>query len=140
MKKFSLMLFAASTLFLGCSKDDDNNEDVTKPQAALILPIEDESVNIGDSLFIAGNLSDNEGLAQATMELHPAGDGHSHKFIAEEWEWDTLMLLSGNEASFNFAKVIPAAADTGLYHFTLESIDEAGNKGNTISLDIHIHP
>ena len=140
MKKITLTLLAVSTFMLSCTKDDDNNEDLTKPQAALILPIEDETVNVGDSLFISGTLTDNEGLAQATMELHPAGDGHGHKTIAEEWEWDTLMTLSGKEATFSFYKVIPAAADSGLYHFTLASLDKAGNKGNTISLDIHIHP
>lgn len=142
MKKISLFLLALGALFVGCEKDEGNNDsaDTIKPVIVLSEPLDQEVYAIGSVLHLDGEVTDNTGLSELRIDIHYAGDGHSHGKRSSSWEWDTTVTISGREWKFHYDVDIPQAADSGIYHVMSYAIDAAGNQAEFVSRDIEIRP
>lgn len=144
MKKVLLGLLSLSLLLVACEKDDDDNNsngDTTKPVISLNTPVEDDEVTAGSTLHVDGNITDNSALSEMRIDIHFAGDGHSHgKTRSLEWDWDSTINISGREWDFHYDVPVPAEADSGVYHVLVYALDAAGNQGDFVSREIIVVP
>lgn len=143
MKKISLAL--AALLIIGissCKKDDDNNStptDTTKPTAQLASPADDDEFISGNEITVNATITDDLELSQAKIEIHENFDGHSHmKNGSPEFQWDSIIDLSGKSATLNFKVALPVDIAAGNYHFTMKVLDKQGNEADFIEADIKL--
>lgn len=142
-----LSLFALiSALFISCGDDDDDTtpEDNQAPviESASIEPAHGDEIKQGEYAHIEYHFTDNQALAEARIDIHWAGDGHSHKLAhgdEVEFKWDTIIQLSGTEEEGHFDVKIPYNAKVDPYHLTVEVVDEAGNKPDNFYQDFNIY-
>jgi len=131
------MISIASLATLSCSE----NGDTTKPQIEVLKPAEMEYV-LPDAanplLDLSIIFTDNETLKQAEIEFHQADDGHVHKSLLtdEAGAWDTLLDISGKQASFAKTLDLTPYLIEGIneYHLFIRCTDEAGNLTETSRL------
>lgn len=143
MKKISLAL--AALLLIGvssCKKDDDNNTtptDATKPTAQLASPSDDDEFVSGNEITVNATINDDTELSQAKIAIHSNFDGHSHmKNGSPEFDWDSIVNLSGKTATLNFKIKLPLDIAAGNYHFTMRVLDKQGNEADFIEADIKL--
>ena len=161
MKK-SIILFVLAVLPIAfttsCNKDDDNKIDTEKPQIDASIanssPNNGSVFHFGEVLSVKLRLTDNQGLAAFSIEIHNNFDGHSHstednedEHEAEEHEHhheegedgDAFYYtkdydIPDNNSEFVVDIAIPlpeksADGDNyagGKYHFMLTVTDKAG--------------
>jgi hypothetical protein len=141
--KFFLIGLTALTFtaLASCSKDDG---DTTKPVIVLNEPENEEFFQIGTTLRLDMDLSDNEALGEYKIEIHPAA-GHTH---SRAWMDDSHYEYVGNEISGLKSKHvlrdidIPANVVPGEYHLMVYCFDKEGNEQHafvTIDLDTEEH-
>lgn len=143
MKKISLVLAAILALGISsCTSDEDDKStptDKTKPTAQLTSPADDDEFVSGNEITVNATISDDTELSQAKIEIHENFDGHSHmKNGAPEFEWDSIINLSGKTATLNFKVKLPIDIAAGNYHFTMKVLDKQGNEADFIEADIKL--
>ncbi|MCD8079437.1 MAG: DUF4625 domain-containing protein [Bacteroides sp.] len=79
----SLIVFLSSFSFLLCAVaacDSENDGDTTRPVIRIIAPAEDAYLLIGDEegVLFEAEFSDDIQLASYKIDIHYAGDGHTH--------------------------------------------------------------
>jgi hypothetical protein len=141
MKKLSLAF--AALLLVGissCTKNEDNNpKDTTKPSVQLNNPSDADEFTSGNEITVNATIGDDTELSQAKIEIHENFDGHSHlKNGSPEFEWDSIINLSGKTANLNFKITLPLDIAAGNYDFTMRVIDKAGNEADFIVSEIVI--
>jgi hypothetical protein len=121
----SIIAFALITfLFSSCSKDDD---DKTSP---IISGLEiglgnNKELHQGGELHLEFEVSDNEGLAYYTIEIHP-----EMKSGNMQWEYENRWDFEGspkNDQVHHHEIMVAEDADLGTYHFHLKIADVNGN-------------
>lgn len=136
MKKtiYSILLIVTITSLISCKKDDDaKKKDTTAPVIEKVLingKAADHHVHLhpGDEFELEIHLSDNEELKSSKIEIHHAGDGHSHRMYASPFEYATILELSGKQAHEHLDIKVPDDAADGEYHLTIQAIDASGNE------------
>src|SRR5690554_6879671 len=88
-------LFSAS-----CSSDDNSGTDTQKPTIIINEPTDGRVFHAGDEIHTDIDFMDNVQLASYKIDIHFAGDGHSHKVMHgseghQEWAYETSGTLSG---------------------------------------------
>lgn len=146
MKKFKFIyVFAFASILFSCSDDDNNSADTQKPTITINEPTDGEVLDPGDEIHVDIDFSDNVELASYKIDIHFAGDGHSHNrplgvsdYI--EWEYEVTGTLSGKNDNIHLHIDIPNNVEEGHYHFGVFAVDKAGNQAvQWIELDIHNH-
>lgn len=127
-----ILLFSISWCIFSCGKDDDQKpQDTTPPSVDNVLlnglSTEPELMQ-GDTLDIELLFSDNEALNSAKLEIHHAGDGHSHRKTVSEFSYSEILSLQGTSEEVELKVKIPEDAESGEYHFTVLVLDNAGNE------------
>lgn len=105
------------------------------------------SVTGGETLTFEAIFSDNEALSQYKIDLHNNFDCHGHGSGATPGislpqsqgntvDWSLLIVqnISGKEVVENFRIKVPENVTAGVYHFTIQLIDESGNDASTTSI------
>jgi len=136
MKKLILFgaLFALS--FTACKKED--TPDITKPVIAVTQPAVDSmEISLGADFTIQATLTDDVDLSQWKMDIHSA-DGHSHRITAGAWEMTETGTATGKSYLFSKTVTVPADAELGEYHFTIEATDKAGNAAVPAIIELHL--
>lgn len=130
MKKLiNLSLVAISLFFIACN-DDEIVLDTEKPVVQIITPTDHQEIELGTTLTILAQLTDNVGLSSYKIEIHSAGDGHEHKAKqAESFEYNFEEAI---DQSFmyevNHTVNIPADVTEGHYHVGIMVLDVNGNQ------------
>ncbi|MFN3530479.1 MAG: DUF4625 domain-containing protein [Bacteroidia bacterium] len=136
MKKF-MMLAAVAVIGLSACKKE--TPDTQAPIITVTQPANDHiDKEPGETINIRALITDDTELLSAKIDIHEAG-GHSHRVSGEgEWEWAKVYTISGT--SFNLSEdiVIPADAEHGDYHITIEATDAAGNAATPVVIELHI--
>ncbi len=136
MKKLLFLALSASVLFVSCKKEE--TPDTQRPVITVTAPAADHvDKTPGDTLNIAALLTDNVELLNAKIDIHEAGD-HSHRTTGEKWEWAKVYVISGTEHNLSESIVIPADAEIGEYHITVEATDKSGNAATPVVIELHI--
>ncbi len=144
MKKlnFLLMYFVAALLLVSCSSDDEDDStvqpDTERPVVTLNRPTDGEKFEPGDRIHADGNITDNVALSQMRIDVHWAGDGHSHGKTSNRWEYVEDIDISGTSWDFHEHITIPDDAEDGKYHFIVYALDAAGNQSEWVEIDIYI--
>jgi hypothetical protein len=146
MKKVSLFMMAISLAFVSCDKDDDDdnnqNTDTSKPVVTVMSPSDHSEFAPGDTIHFEAEAVDNKALSEMKVDVHWADDGHSHggkkSSAAEKWDEEFTFELSGREFHVHEHFSIPANADTGMHHFIVTALDEAGNQSEFVEVEIHV--
>jgi hypothetical protein len=136
--KNQILIYTASlfSLFVvqSCSTDDENT-DTTKPFIVLISPEEDQHFHPGETINFHAVFSDNVELASYKIEIHHAGDGHTHKNENAEWYFVYTAPISGNQTTYNALheieipmEIAGEAIEVGHYHLGVYLIDASGNE------------
>ena len=136
MKNISrfFILIIAITALASCKKDDDNKKkDTAAPVIDKVLingkaDMDHLHMHPGDEIELEIHFSDNEELKSAKIEIHHAGDGHSHRTQAAPFSYSTILELSGKQAHKHLDIHIPENATDGDYHLTIQAIDASGNE------------
>ncbi len=136
MKKLfiSSVLIVLSLALVSCKKDDDNKKkDTTAPVIEKVLingKTDNDHIHLhpGDGLELEIHFWDNEELKSAKVEIHHAGDGHSHRMNAVPFAYNSILELSGKQAHEHLDIHIPDNAADGEYHLTIQVIDASGNE------------
>lgn len=130
---YILTFFAAITI-VSCSNDDDNI-DTVPPAIQIVEPHAHEEFEAGHAIHAEIIFSDNEALASYKIDIHYAGDGHSHGFTDdfEEWDYEQEGTLQGSDYTLHANIDIPEEINgkpiqEGEYHFGVFCIDAAGNQ------------
>jgi hypothetical protein len=149
----SLAIFA---LTLAACSDD---KDTTGPEITLKQPQNEAAFARGESIPIEFDLADPSGIKEYKIDIHYAGDEHTHdahshalsiKLAAEEAEnpWEYEYIQDGQnyddyKAGETFISVthttttIPATAQEGEYHLGVLATDLEGNESQ-VYIDIDI--
>lgn len=132
---YSLILATVFT-FQACSSDDDNSADTTKPTIVLNTPTEDQHFHPGETIELNANFTDNLALGSYKIEVHHAGDGHTHKNAnSAEWYYIHTSTIDGNPKTYQATHTIEIptliegdSIELGHYHLGIYLIDAAGNE------------
>lgn len=144
MKKINfIFVFAVVTALFSCSSDDNSGTDTQKPTIVIVEPADGEVLHAGEEIHVDIDFLDNVALASYKIDIHFAGDGHSHEKSMEDhikWAYETNGLLSGKEDSVHLHIPVPENTEEGEYHFGVYATDKAGNQNVVwIEIDIHSH-
>ncbi len=149
MKKHFLIyasLLLGTTFIISCSSDDGGNLDTQKPVIVLNEPTNEQAFHPGDEIFIDADFSDNVALASYKIEIHSAGDGHTHKQTEEgEWSYMETNTIQGNPKNYTANKQIEIPLTVqgieiaeGHYHLGIYLVDTSGNEQQKF-IEIEIH-
>lgn len=139
MKKIvtsALMLsLCMSLVFVACKKEDEE-----KPVIKVSSPTTGKHYHHNDEIHFKAVIEDNEELKEYKIDIHYAGDGHSHKSGGDhvKWEFEDIVSISGEKAEIDRMIKVPDNAEEGKYHFIVEATDAAGNEADFIEIDIEI--
>lgn len=135
-----LMYFLAAAVMVSCSSDDEDDvvADTEAPVVTLNSPTDGEKFEPGDRIHADGEITDNESLSQMRIDIHWAGDGHSHGKTSNRWEYVEDFDISGTSWDFHEDITIPDDAEDGKYHFIIYALDAAGNQSERVEIDIFI--
>jgi hypothetical protein len=134
-----IILFSIITIvsFSSCSDDVDTQNPVIKVNQ----PRDHDNFHTGDVIEFDAEFSDNQELSEMKIDIHYAGDGHTHKSFRYngevEWDWDTIIRLAGQFQHVQFSINIPDNAKHGEYDFLVFCTDKAGNESFVV-LDFDI--
>ncbi len=131
-----------------CSSDDDASVDTQKPVIVLNEPTNEQVFHAGEEIHVDADFSDNVGLASYKIEIHSAGDGHTHDKNANaegEWFYTDTNSIEGNPKNYTAHKniLVPhtvngAEIAEGHYHLGIFSVDTSGNE-QQLFIEIEIH-
>lgn len=143
MKKLKLLLmyFLAVAIMVSCSSDDEDSTEPADTQAPVVSvssPTNGEKFEPGDRIHGDGEITDNTALSQMRIDIHWAGDDHSHGKTATKWEYVEDFDISGTSWDFHEDITIPGDAEDGKYHFIVYALDAAGNQSERVEIDIYI--
>jgi hypothetical protein len=147
------------TAMISCSSDDDAPRDSVAPIITLNEPFEDEIIAPGGEVHFDADFTDNEALQSYKIDIHYAGDGHSHRPITfdedhdhgEEWAFEITGMISGTSANAHMHIDVPTMIEhdgemhpikKGAYHFSVFALDAAGNQSlvvRDIFIEDHDH-
>lgn len=148
MKSNILKYSFAAIIALGiasCSSDDDGFVDNEKPTIQIKEPLNEAHLHVGETINVDALLGDNVALSTYKIDIHFAGDGHTHehKAATTDWAYNVVETIEGdNVKSYQVTKTIeiPDGITSGAYHFGILAIDKSGNEQQSyIELDIVDH-
>lgn len=139
-------LLAGASMFSGCKK-----KDTEMPTIEIVMPnAQEHEVKPGESLLVRVVVKDNEALGSVKLNIHWAGDGHTHEghdhhhgasmTRGEEkvkFSYNYSVDLKGKSATVEQRVKIPANAVESVYHLEVACVDLAGNETGAFQ-EIHI--
>ncbi|MGB6083273.1 DUF4625 domain-containing protein [Moheibacter sp.] len=143
--KNSMLILIGTFGMISCSSDDDSI-DTQKPMIILNQPLDETEFHFGENLHIEAEFSDNVGLASYKIEIHSAGDGHTHKtLVGTEWFHTETHPIAGNPTHYIAQReiLIPSEINgepvlEGHYHLGIYLVDTSGNEQQLfVEVDIH---
>lgn len=133
--KYGLSLVIASFI-ISCSSDDDGVLDTVDPVVLMNSPSNMDEFDPGDEINFDISFVDNVALASYKIDIHWAGDGHTHRPSPMhdhddliEWDFEVTGNLTGTVDQVQMTVPIPENAKHDLYHVGVIVLDEAGNEG-----------
>ncbi len=132
--KTSILLLTA-IFIASCSSSD--SRDTEAPVIVLLTPTEGAKFEPGQTIHADIEFSDNKGLASFKIDIHYAGDGHTHGLRHgehhAEWSYVYEGTLSGTFDDKHLHIHIPTEINghpikEGDYHFGVFAIDTSGNE------------
>lgn len=142
MKNIAFLGLMALSL-IACNSEDNNALDQEKPTVNITLPTEHQVFEPGDEIHVQALLTDNESLASYKIEIHSAGDGHTHSHSVlsandhQEFHYDVSFEISGTSYEVNRSITIPENAEEEHYHLGIFVLDSSGNQ-NQQFIEIYI--
>lgn len=135
MKKIAILSIAALS-FIACNNDDNSSLDQEKPTVEIITPTDHQEYEPGDNINIQALLTDNESLASYKIEIHSAGDGHTHSHSVSsaddhdqvEFHYEADYEINGTTYEVNQTIPIPENAEEEHYHVGIFVLDSSGNQ------------
>jgi uncharacterized protein (DUF1015 family) len=124
--KYSFITLSA--LFITSCSSDDSSLDTTKPEINLISPKDEAHLHLGDEINIEAILKDNIELGAVKIDIHYAGDGHTHNHrsasvkasSSTNTQWNLpkkKQFLQVKEYAYNYKVAIPQEGIVdGAYH------------------------
>jgi len=143
--KNSMLILIGTFGMISCSSDDEN-VDTQKPVIILNQPLDETEFHFGENLQIEAEFSDNVGLASYKIEIHSAGDGHTHRLLSEtEWFHSESHPIAGSPTYYIAQReiLIPSEINgepvqEGHYHLGIYLVDTSGNEQQFfVEVDIH---
>lgn len=144
MARISLSNFLIAFVFLILiSSCVDNPPDLTPPEIDILSispapgsglicgEIDNQliTINPGDSLVLNILMTDDEGLSQYKVDIHPNFDCHGHRTLTSDWSIQQITDLHGVLQTEETIIVRPPANVTaGIYHMAIRLVDLAGNE------------
>jgi hypothetical protein len=144
MKKVNLLAIMALMLTVittSCSSDDGD-----RPTIEFLQPVSQAVYQPGDTIHVHAVLRDNVQLSQYKIDIHYAGDGHTHGVVplsnTVEWLFLQEGALTGTVDTLSAHIPIPTSINgseikTGEYHVGIFVINSAGSDNKTFK-DIDI--
>jgi len=151
MKNKSIYFFLAlfTTFIITSCSTDDGATDTVSPSITIITPQDQDEFELGETIQVKLEFTDDVSLASYKVDIHFAGDGHSHDSRGEYEEWDFEMegTLSGTSQIIHTEIEIPEISNgkpikEGEYHFGVYCLDAAGNETvawRKIKIETHPH-
>lgn len=145
-KFLSMLLLALAVFTYSCSSDDDGTLDSEAPVVVINEPHLEEAFMPGEEIHIDIDATDNVALASYKIDIHWAGDDHSHRPSTmsdddhdhyAEWDFEVTGDLNSTEDHIHMHVDIPIEfmhegemklIKEGEYHFGVIVIDQAGNE------------
>lgn len=130
--KIKLFGIAATLVFVASCKDENVDEDVTKPVISDLEVGANDTIHAGDGIHLEFYAEDNEALDYYRITIHPEGE-EEHKSLSmdEEFEFDSTFYANfqglKNTMVHQHEIMVPEHAEEGHYHFHLTVADKAGN-------------
>lgn len=131
-KKVSFSLLVLLSL-VSCKKDDTADIDRKKP---VISDVSIRNLNgsdhivVGDTLYFECKVRDNKGVSSVKVDIHFAGDGHSHRILTTNLAFTEVFNLDAKMDGFGYQLFVPNNTTPGDYHFTIQAIDLSGNESD----------
>lgn len=143
MKKLFSLLAIIGILFLSCSKDKEEIDDIY-PEISIdfegAFPQNCDTLFRGESFTVVVKLSDNKELGSYSINLHHNFDHHNHSteinqcVMGEEqtpvnpFLYNKAISIDAGTTNYttNLQIEIPADVDTGDYHFMVKVTDKEG--------------
>lgn len=141
-----ILSLAGAVLMGSCKKKDS-----VRPTIEIVTPNkENHDVVPGGTLRVKVKLTDNDGLSALKLNIHWAGDGHTHEghhhglatlrtrgeeTVKFHYDWDTE--LSGRSQTVEHEIKIPMNAKHDAYHLAVFCTDRSGNEAQAFQ-DVHI--
>lgn len=149
MKVFSFSLLALLFLGQSCSSDDPDTRAPSLLLSSGTSPYGEAEVcgelapnvfqlNSSGALNLEIYLVDDEGLSQLKIDIHENHDCHGHNKRTQDWYYQEIIDLEGNEARISKVLQVPEEVSAGNYHLGLLVLDAAGNEGNQEAYDIKV--
>lgn len=145
-KFLSMLLLALAVFTYSCSSDDDGTLDSDAPVVVINEPHLEEAFMPGEEIEVDIDVTDDVALASYKIDIHWAGDDHSHRpstmneddhdYYAE-WDFEISDTLSDTSGKILMPISIPIEfmhdgemklIKEGEYHFGVIVIDQAGNE------------
>lgn len=133
--KVIIAVMLGATVLSACTKNEKDNE---KPVITVTEPANNFTVSAGGEIHFEAEFTDNEALAQYSIDIHGA-EGHSHGKMASEWTSTQIVDISGTSKTVHEHIDVAVDADTGDYHMVINCIDAAGNEADFVEIDFEIN-
>lgn len=141
MKKTAILLSVA--LFIQSCTEPDNTSPVIEmmglsptPAPGLVCgEMEDNVIALSsaDTLEVTFRLTDDKELSQYKIDLHNNFDCHGHSGKTETTDWYMISIedVVGSEQTITRKLPVPIDVTTGMYHFSIQATDAAGNNAQS---------
>jgi len=98
------------------------------------------TLNSSDTLQITFKLTDDEELSQYKIDIHNNFDCHGHSGKTETTDWYLVSIedVSGTDQTITRKLPVPIDVTTGMYHFSIQATDAAGNNAQTTFYSLNV--
>lgn len=143
-KAYVLISLGFIALFAACTKSEDNEAPLIGNFYLNGLTSLVDTVQAGDTLVVVWSLTDNKGLRQTVLNVHPADDGHGHVSLPGDtaqvvntgvWTFSKTFDISGLTTLLSQTLYVPDTIQ-GFWHIEIQAVDEKGNAAEEFAVEL----
>lgn len=134
MKKILLILLVPAFIF-SCKKKEDKkaptisisiNHEIKTLEVCDVMENNVIELMPGDTCILHSEIHGDNTLSQLKIELHDAGDCHSHERPMIEWVYSKIVDLESNHVNRADTIIVPHDAEHHVHHLSLKVLDVEG--------------
>lgn len=90
----------------------------------------------GDTLILTTHIEGDNELSQLRIDIHDAGDCHSHERPAAEWSYHKIVDLASKHVERRDTIIVPMDSEHHNHHMSLKVLDKEGLSSDEVEFNV----